>query len=42
MQARAPHLALRYTWVGRVVAGATVADHLLIGDRVLHATVEVK
>jgi cyclophilin family peptidyl-prolyl cis-trans isomerase/HEAT repeat protein len=42
MQARAPHLALRYTWVGRVVGGATVADHLLIGDRVLHATVDVK
>lgn len=41
MHGRAPHLDGRYTWVGRVVAGQDAADALLIGDRVIKATVAV-
>jgi cyclophilin family peptidyl-prolyl cis-trans isomerase len=41
MHARAPHLDGRYTWIGRVADGQAAADALLIGDRVVRATVEV-
>ncbi len=41
MHARAPHLDGRYTWVGAVEAGAKSADALLIGDRVITATIEI-
>jgi len=40
MHARAPHLDGRYTWFGQVIAGQDVADALVIGDRVVHATIE--
>jgi len=40
MHARAPHLDGRYTWFGQVVAGQEVADAMVVGDRVLHATIE--
>jgi cyclophilin family peptidyl-prolyl cis-trans isomerase len=42
MHSRAPHLEGRYTCVGAVVSGQKSADALLIGDRVVHATVEVR
>lgn len=41
MHSRAPHLDGRYSWVGRVVEGQAVADALVIGDRVVRATVDV-
>nr|HEX4313064.1 peptidylprolyl isomerase [Kofleriaceae bacterium] len=41
MHSRAPHLDSRYTWVGSVVSGQNVVDSLLLGDRVLHATVSI-
>ncbi|HEU0034809.1 MAG TPA: peptidylprolyl isomerase [Kofleriaceae bacterium] len=40
MHARAPHLDGRYTWVGSVEAGQPAADALVIGDRVIRATIE--
>jgi len=41
MHAPAPHLDGRYTWIGRVVSGQSAANSLLIGDRVVRATVEL-
>lgn len=38
---RTPHRDGRYTWVGQVVRGQDVAESLLIGDRVLRATIEI-
>ena len=40
MHSRAPHLDGRYTWIGSVVSGQKSADALLIGDRVVKATIE--
>jgi cyclophilin family peptidyl-prolyl cis-trans isomerase len=40
MHSRAPHLDGRYTWIGAVEAGQKAADALLVGDRILRATVE--
>ena len=42
MHARAAHLDGRYTWVGAVASGQNVADSLLLGDKVLHARVDVQ
>ncbi|HUH05652.1 MAG TPA: peptidylprolyl isomerase [Kofleriaceae bacterium] len=42
MHARAPHLEGRYTIVGTVTRGMDVADRLLVGDRILEATVVVE
>jgi cyclophilin family peptidyl-prolyl cis-trans isomerase/HEAT repeat protein len=42
MHSPAPHLDGRYTQVGRLISGQKSADALLIGDRVLHATVEIR
>jgi cyclophilin family peptidyl-prolyl cis-trans isomerase len=42
MQAPAPHLDGRYTQVGRITAGQNSADALVIGDRVVHATVDIR
>ena len=39
MHAGAPHLDARYTWFGRITSGASVANALLIGDRVLTARI---
>ncbi|HVK86639.1 MAG TPA: peptidylprolyl isomerase [Kofleriaceae bacterium] len=39
MHGRAPHLDGRYTWIGAVMAGQAVADALVIGDKVITATV---
>jgi cyclophilin family peptidyl-prolyl cis-trans isomerase len=41
MHSRAPHLDGRYTWFGTLELGQSVADSLLIGDRVVRAVVEV-
>ncbi|MDB4960239.1 MAG: uncharacterized protein JWP01_238 [Myxococcales bacterium] len=41
MHNRAPHLDGRYTWIGSVKTGQKSADALLIGDKVLHATISV-
>jgi len=41
MHAAAPHLDGRYTWVGHVVDGQKSADALVIGDRVIRATIEL-
>jgi len=41
MHSRAPHLDGRYTWIGTVESGQKSADALLIGDRVIRATIEV-
>ncbi|HEX4417862.1 MAG TPA: peptidylprolyl isomerase [Kofleriaceae bacterium] len=41
MHSRAPHLDGRYTWFGTVLRGQAAAEALLIGDRVVRATVEV-
>lgn len=41
MHSRAPHLDGRYTWIGAVESGQNSADALLIGDRVVHAAIEV-
>ena len=40
MHSRAPHLDGRYTWIGNVVAGQKSADALLIGDKIVRATIE--
>jgi peptidyl-prolyl cis-trans isomerase B (cyclophilin B) len=40
MHSRAPHLDGRYTWIGTVESGQRSADALLIGDRVVRATIE--
>jgi peptidyl-prolyl cis-trans isomerase B (cyclophilin B) len=40
MHSRAPHLDGRYTWIGHVVLGQKWADALLIGDKVLKATID--
>jgi peptidyl-prolyl cis-trans isomerase B (cyclophilin B) len=40
MHSRAAHLDGRYTWVGSVVSGQKSADALLIGDKVIKATIE--
>jgi cyclophilin family peptidyl-prolyl cis-trans isomerase len=40
MHSRAPHLDGRYTWIGSVVSGQKSADALLIGDKVVKATIE--
>jgi cyclophilin family peptidyl-prolyl cis-trans isomerase len=40
MHARAPHLDGRYTWFGQVVSGQDVADALVVGDQIVHASVE--
>ena len=42
MQARAPHLEGRYTWVGEVVEGMDVVDRLTSDDRVLSTIVDTK
>ncbi|MDX2093121.1 MAG: peptidylprolyl isomerase [Kofleriaceae bacterium] len=39
MHGRAPHLDGRYTWIGKVTDGQKAADALVIGDKVLEATV---
>ncbi len=41
MQARAPHLEGRYTWVGEVIDGMDVVDRLTTDDRVLSTIVDV-
>jgi peptidyl-prolyl cis-trans isomerase B (cyclophilin B) len=41
MHSRAPHLDGRYTWIGTVESGQKAADALLIGDRIMRATIEV-
>jgi peptidyl-prolyl cis-trans isomerase B (cyclophilin B) len=41
MHSRAPHLDGRYTQFGSVASGQKSADALLIGDRVVHAAIEV-
>lgn len=40
MHSRAPHLDGRYTWIGTVESGQKSADALLIGDRIVRATIE--
>jgi peptidyl-prolyl cis-trans isomerase B (cyclophilin B) len=40
MHSRAPHLDGRYTWIGSVESGQKSADALLIGDRIVRATIE--
>jgi cyclophilin family peptidyl-prolyl cis-trans isomerase len=40
MHARAPHLDGRYTYIGSVVSGHKSADALVIGDRVVRATID--
>jgi len=42
MHSPSPHLGARYTNIGRVVAGASIADALLIGDRIERATITAK
>jgi len=39
MHSRAPHLDGRYTWIGSVRTGQKSADALLIGDKVVEATI---
>ena len=41
MHSRAPHLDGRYTWIGRVVEGANIANALVVGDEVQRATIEL-
>jgi cyclophilin family peptidyl-prolyl cis-trans isomerase len=41
MHSRAPHLDGRYTWFGTLEHGQKSADALLIGDRIVRATVEL-
>jgi len=41
MHSRAPHLDGRYTWFGTVESGQKSADALLVGDRVVRATIEI-
>lgn len=40
MHSRAPHLDGRYTWIGTVDSGQKSADALLVGDRIVRATIE--
>lgn len=40
MHAPAPHLDGRYTWFGSVVEGQNAADSLVIGDKVIRATID--
>lgn len=42
MHARAAHLDGRYTWVGQVQSGQKSADALLIGDKVVKATITAR
>ena len=42
MHSRAPHLDGRYTYIGEILHGQSSADSLLIGDKILKATVEIK
>jgi peptidyl-prolyl cis-trans isomerase B (cyclophilin B) len=42
MHSRAPHLDGRYTYIGEIVHGQSSADSLLIGDKIVKATVEIK
>jgi cyclophilin family peptidyl-prolyl cis-trans isomerase/HEAT repeat protein len=42
MHSPAPHLDGRYTQIGRITAGPKSADALVIGDRVVHATVVIR
>jgi cyclophilin family peptidyl-prolyl cis-trans isomerase len=42
MHSRAPHLDGRYTWIGEIVSGGKSADALLIGDKIVKATIEVR
>lgn len=42
MHSRAPHLDGRYTYIGRIVSGQSSADSLLIGDKIIKATVELR
>jgi cyclophilin family peptidyl-prolyl cis-trans isomerase len=41
MHSRAAHLEGRYTAIGRVTEGQPVVDSLLVGDRIVKATVTV-
>lgn len=41
MHSRGPHLDGRYTWIGEVVSGQKSADALVIGDKVVRATVTI-
>jgi len=41
MHSRAPHLDGRYTWIGSVDTGQKLADALLVGDRILRATIDI-
>jgi hypothetical protein len=41
MHSRAPHLDGRYTWIGALETGQKSADALLIGDKVVQATIEI-
>jgi cyclophilin family peptidyl-prolyl cis-trans isomerase len=41
MHSWAPHLDGRYTWIGTIDRGQKYADALVIGDRVVKATIEV-
>ncbi len=40
MHSRAPHLDGRYTWCGSIERGAKAADALLVGDKIVKATIE--
>lgn len=40
MHGRAPYLDARYSWFGSVTRGQRNADALLMGDEILHATIE--
>jgi cyclophilin family peptidyl-prolyl cis-trans isomerase/HEAT repeat protein len=42
MHAHAPHLEGRYTRIGRVEAGMDAVDGLVVGDRIVRATVAVE
>jgi peptidylprolyl isomerase len=41
MHSRAPHLDGRYTWIGTLESGQKSVDALLIGDRVVRATIDL-
>jgi len=41
MHSWAPHLDGRYTWIGTIESGQRAADALMVGDRVVKATIEV-
>jgi len=42
MHARAPHLEGRYTLIGRVVEGEEHIDQLLVGDRIVKASITIE